>query len=245
MAGIEPAVPDFNWLEPEELYFALGEQCEIDRPLFQGDVFTNVPLPIFPRTPPAEGRCEVEFVGQMVMVVPHPCQCYHGDKLRASLTVAPVSEVLNYENFGTDRTGKKDAFALPDLLARSEGDENEGVSFVANFGKVVSVPSAYLAQNNRIACLSHMGMGLLSKRFIQFQSRVPCRLGEVMAFTQDQWNEAFLMQAWVRENGKLRGFSRWMREEIVIPSISDSKAVIPAHYLTSALPELLDEISKD
>jgi hypothetical protein len=237
MAVFEPAVLDLNWLEPEQLYFALGDQCEIDRPLFQGDVFAGVPLPILPKQVPS-GACEIEFVDSVVMVVPHPCQCYHGDKLRPFITVAPVSQVLNYDNFGADLTGKKDSFALPDLLGE------DGVSYVANFGKVTSLPYSYLPTNKRIACLSHMGIGLLSKRFIQFQARVPSRLGEVMAFSQDQWNEAFLMQAWVQKHGKLKGFAHWLRNEVVIESINSAAPLVPQNYVTSSLAELIEELKR-
>ncbi|WP_330265377.1 hypothetical protein [Streptomyces griseorubiginosus] len=240
---MEPAVPDLHWLEPEQLYFSVGPDCEIDRPLFQGDIFTDTILPVLPKRPPSPGEHPVEFVESVVMVVPHPCQCYHGDNLRKFITVAPVSQVLGYENFGADRTGKKDAFALPDLFAWRDGDE--GVSYIADFGRIVSIPSSYLSLKSRIACLSHMGMGLLSKRFIAFQSRVPSRLGEVMAATQHQWNEAFLMQAWVQKNGKLKGFSTWMRSQVMIPSINETDPITPGDYVTSSTAELLQDILAD
>ncbi|MFH9553292.1 hypothetical protein [Streptomyces sp. NPDC017435] len=243
MAAMEPAVPDLNWLEPEQLYFSVGQSCEIDRPLFQGDVFTDTLLPVLPKKPPGLGNHEIEFVESAVMVVPHPCQCYYGDNLRKFITVAPVTQVLSYENFGPDRTGKKDAFALPDLFSWQA--DGEGVSYIADFGRIVSIPSAYLSLKSRIACLSHMGMGLLSKRFIQFQSRVASRLSEVMAATQNQWNEAFLMQAWVQKHGKLKGFSTWMRSEVMIPSIDETTPVVPGTYVASSLPELLQEISAE
>jgi hypothetical protein len=236
MAAFEPAVEDLNWLEPEELYLASGESCEIDRPLFQGDIFTEIPLPVLPKTAPTIGKSQIEFVESIAMVVPHPCQCYYGDKLRPAITVAPVTQVLNYDNFGKDRDGKRDAFALPDLMG------GEGVSYIANFGKLVSLPSSYLELSKRIACLTHMGIGLLSKRFIRFQSRVPSQLAQVMAFSQDQWNEAYLMQAWVRKFGKLKGFTEWMKSQIFIESIDPNNQILPRDYLTSSLPELLEAV---
>jgi hypothetical protein len=66
-----------------------------------------------------------------------------------------------------------------------------------------------------------------------------------MAATQHQWNEAFLMQAWVQKHGKLKGFSTWMRSEVVIPSISELASVIPSHYVTSSMPELIEVISAE
>ncbi|MFF4563019.1 hypothetical protein [Streptomyces sp. NPDC001435] len=241
MSNVQPAVPDKNWLEPEELYLTRGDDCEIDRPLFQGDIFVDVLLPLLPKRPPVAGKVEIDFAESIVMVIPHPCQCYYGDKLRPYITVAPVTQVLDYENFGTDRTGRKDKFALPDLMMqKGEGHR----SFVADFGKIVSVPQSYLQLSNRVACLSHMGLGLLAKRFIQFQSRVPSEMAQVMAFTQDQWHESFLMQAWVRRHRSLKGFTEWMRSETCIAGIADGVPIIPYGYVTSAPEELMQAINE-
>ncbi|MFD4540876.1 hypothetical protein [Streptomyces bauhiniae] len=241
MTNVQPAVLDKNWLEPEELYLKRGGDCEIDRPLFQGDVFVNSPLPLLPKKPPAAGKVEVDFAESIVMIIPHPCQCYYGDKLRPFITVAPVRQVLDYDNFGEDRTGSKDKFALPDLVMQKSEDHK---SFVADFGRIVSVPQGYLQPQSRIACLSHMGLGLLAKRFIQFQSRVPSELAQVMAFTQDQWHESFLMQAWVRRHRTLKGFTTWVRTKKVIDGIAQGVPVIPYDYLTSAIDELIHAINE-
>lgn len=237
-----PAVPNVDWLEPEELYFTTGNECEIDRPLFQGDVLEGVVLPQLPTQPTAPGMQETAFVTSTVMVVPHPCQCYHGDKLRPFITVAPVTEVPDYENFGEDRRGAKDKFALPDLLPTVEG-ERQPRSHVANFGRLVSVPYRYLRTDARIACLSHKGLGLLAKRILQFQLRYPSELAQVMAYTYTQWQEAFLMQAWVRSHGSLKGYSKWIRGEQVIPALDLSKPVVPYNYLAGALDVLLEVVS--
>ncbi|MFF7176403.1 hypothetical protein ACIP8U_25945 [Streptomyces pseudovenezuelae] len=242
MTNIQPAVPDKNWLEPEELYLARGEECEIDRPLFQGDIFTGVPLPGLPKKPPAAGKVDINFSESIVMIIPHPCQCYHGDKPRPFITVAPVRQVFDYDNFGDDKTGNKDKFALPDLMMQ-KGDE-EHKSFVADFGKIISVPQLYLPTPNRIACLSHMGLGLVAKRFIQFQSRLPSQLAQVMALTQDQWQESFLMQAWVRRHQTLKGFTAWMRTAKSVAGIADGAPIIPYEYITSSPEELIQAIKE-
>jgi hypothetical protein len=237
------AVEDVNWLEPNELYFSLGSRCEIDRPLFQGDVITGVPIPTLPNIPPGAGAELIPNVSEaMVMLVPHPCQCYHGDNLRAHLTVAPLKEVPSYDNFGPDRTGAKDKFALPDLIIEDEGDSRI-TSHVADFGRLVAIPYRYLNTKNRVACLSHMGLGLLAKRLLQFQLRAPSTLANVMAYTQDQWNESFAMQAWVQRFTKLRGFTKWLHSEQDLALISAGLRGIPAEYLTSSLDQLLATIA--
>lgn len=238
-----PAVEDTNWLEPEDLYLQAGSSCEIDRPLFQGDVFTGVPLPSLPKRPPAPGKVPIDFTESLAMLLPHPCQCYNGDSLRPRLTVAPVTEVLNYDNFGEDRDRAYDKFALPDLPVIREGKESR-ISHVASFGRLVTVPKDYLSPSSRLACLSHRGLGLLAKRVIRFQLRMPTELISTMAYTASQWNEAFLMQAWVRKHGTLAGFSTWMQTPLTIWTINANEATVPQEVVTGALDILLEEISK-
>lgn len=237
----EPAVEDVNWLEPEDLYLVTGSACEIDRPLFQGDVFSGVPLPSMPRRPPQPGKVSIDFTESLAMIVPHPCQCYYGDNLRPLLTVAPVTEVPNYENLGPDKDRAYDKFALPDLPVTRDGRE-QLVSHMANFGRLLTVPKDYLPTSNRIACLSHKGLGLLAKRLIRFQLRMPSELSDTMAYTMNQWNEAFLMQAWVRKYKSLVGFSSWLKTPRMIASLDSINPVTPADFVVGALEVLLEEV---
>jgi hypothetical protein len=239
-------VEDSNWLEPEELYFARGailQGEELERPIYQGDVFVEVMLPSLPKQPVQSRNTTLDFSPTTVMVLPHPCQCYYGDKLRPQITVAPVSIVENYDNFGPMRDGLKDRFALPRLHI---GDQTDWKSSdcAAHFGKLISVPNRWLLPSQRVACLSHKGIGLLAKRVLGFQLRdKSTTLTFAMAQTQDEWNESFLMQAWVKQYGNLRGFTDWMRTPKVIEGLGRGLAVIPADYRTGALDALLAAIT--
>lgn len=239
-------VPDKNWLEPGELYHARGEiaqDTERDRPIYQGDVFENVPILTLPKEPPIPPEATFEISRQIVMVVPHPCQCYHGDKLRPHITVAPVQQVENYDNFTETKTGAKDKFGLPCLSLQKDGSW-EYLNHVANFSKIFSLPNKWLNVNSRIACLSHQGLGLLAKRVLGFQLRDnSTTLANAMAFTQSEWNESFLMQAWVRKNGSLKGFTTWMRNPQLIDGLGGGSAVVPADYRAGALDALLQAIT--
>jgi hypothetical protein len=240
----DPAVADANWLEPNDLYLLDGARVERDRPIYQGDVFANVPLLVLPEAPPATGRVELEVVCGPVMVVPHPCQCYHGDRLRPFLTLAPVSEVLNYGDFGRTRTGAKDKFALPDLPYRTEAGEWSEATCVADFGRLFSAPSGWLHIADRMACLSHRGLGLLAKRVLGFQLRYPLDLIAAMAFTSAEWNEAYLMQAWMRKHGSLDGYSKWMCTPTVIAGVGHADELVkPYDVRPSALDALLELIT--
>jgi hypothetical protein len=169
----------------------------------------------------------------LAMVIPHPCRCYRGDSLRKYLTVAPVLPVRNYSSFGPDRTGHKDKFALPDLL------ESEERSHVAGFGRLVSLPNSYRDVTHRVACLSHPGPGLLAKRVIGFQARVPLSLSTCTAAARNQWHEAFLMQQRVVRNRSLQGFSSWLTSPTDVPGMGQC---VPKQVMAVALPELLGRL---
>ena len=242
---IGPAVPDESWLEPPDLYLARGDDVEVDRPLFQGDIFWSIPALQLPTTPPDDlnGKIELDLNPQPAMLVPHPCQCYNGDNVRPHLTVAPVIPVENYENFGEDRKGAKDKFALPDLLVRDESNQWVARSHVADFGRLVTVPKKYFQHMpNRVSCLSHKGLGLLAKRLVQFQLRTDIDLANAMAYTTNEWNEALLMQAWVRKHNKLKGYSRFMFTAVNIPGVGDGP-VRPYDVRVGAFDVLLELIT--
>lgn len=232
------AVEDANWLEPQQLYLTVAPYCEIDRPVFQGDVFSRVSLPHLPSAPVPPGDASVPFIEGLCMVVPHPCQCYHGDKLRPRLTVAPVRQVPDYDNFGADYTGARDKFALPDLPVLTSG-RHVPTTHVADLGRLLTVGRQWLEPASRVACLSHHGLGLLAKRVLGFQLRYPTTLANTMAFTAAEWNEAFLMQAWVRREGRLKGFTDWLRTARVIPGVNGGRPIAPYEVRAGAVDALL------
>jgi hypothetical protein len=158
--------------------------------------------------------------------------------------VAPVTEVPNYENLGPNRDRAFDKFALPDLPVLRDGEERL-VSHIASFGRLLTVPKDYLSTSYRIACLSHKGLGLLAKRLIRFQLRMPSQLSDTMAYTMSQWNEAYLMQVWVRKYKSLEGYSSWLRMPRVIAALDPDNPVTPSDYVVGALDVLLDEVYAD
>lgn len=236
-------VADLNWLDSGLLYLQTAPSCEIDRPVFQGDVFADVPLPVLPMQKPGPGPVTLDFQYNLCMVVPHPCQCYHGDRIRPRLTVAPLSEVANFDNFGADRSGAKDKFALPGLPTSNPESTWTARDYVADLGRLTTVRSSWLLPDKRLACLSQEGLGLLAKRILGFQLRYPIALAAAMAYTAGEWSESFLMQAWVRRHGSLRGFTDWLRSEQIIEGINAGDPVVPYDVRAGALDVLLSSIS--
>lgn len=206
-------------------------------------MFANVPLLVLPDEAPRGSQVTVGVGRGHVMVVPHPCQCYHGDRLRPSLTFAPVKVVPNYGDFRPDRTGAKDKFALPDLPHRDAAGSWATATCVADFGRLFSASSGWLHLSDRVACLSHKGLGLLAKRVLGFQLRYTPDLATSMAFTAQEWSEAYLMQAWVRRHRSLCGYSKWLRTPIEIVGVgAPGESVVPYHVRAGAFDALLAAI---
>lgn len=238
----DPAVADANWLEPDDLYLTRGADVEIDRPIYQGDVFKDVPLPLLPQARPTTDQVEFQLERSTVMVVPHPCQCYHGDDLRPFLTVAPVTVVPNYGSFGTARTGAKDKFALPDLPIETQTGQWDAATCVADFGRLFSAPSNWLILPDRVACLSHQGLGLLAKRVLGFQLRYSTDLTTAMSYTAAEWNEAYLMQAWVRRYHTLDGYSAWMTTPKLISGVGLADELTKPYDVRAGAMDVLLEL---
>jgi len=233
-----PAVADTNWLEPSELYLATGAAVEIDRPVYQGDVFDGVPLPQLPVEMPVSPQIEVPLRTGLVIVVPHPCRCFHGDTLRTRLTVAPVEMADSYHEFRKDRSGWTARFGLPGLLGHTAMG-----GYVANFGQITSLPTSWLDLNKRVACLSHKGLGLLAKRVLGFQLRCPVDLGSAMNYTAGEWTEAFLMQAWVRKHQTLAGYTKWLKTPRVIDGVNAGEPIAPRELRETGHDILMTEIT--
>lgn len=239
MTSVAPAVADTNWLEPPELYLMTAGDVERDRPIYQGDVFADVPNLVTPAEPPSATRTEVAVERGPVMVVPHPCQCYSGDTLRPCLTVAPIKVVAGYYDFRPDRSGAKDKFALPDLPYRDSNGRWLTATCVADFGRLLSAPSSWLDLEQRVACLSHKGLGLLAKRVLGFQLRFPSTLSATMAYTHNEWYEAFLMQAWIRRHRSLKGYSAWLRTAIDLPTVGAPGELVKPYDVRGSANDVL------
>lgn len=241
------AIRNEKWLEPPDLYSCPGFEIARTRPIFQGDVFEGVHLPELPPLPPFEDRVEIPWCACAVMVLPHPCECYHGDSLRPWLTVAPVRLAENYGDFGHDLTGGKDKFPLPDLmLFNTKGTQystsvRPSESYVAAFGQMVSIPSTYLDRQRRIASLTHKGLGLLAMRILSFQLRANFSISQTLTYTADQWAEADLMQAWVEKNGILGGYTQWLKKDVIPHPLAPSRSIRRDELLASR-PDILMEM---
>jgi hypothetical protein len=119
------------------------------------------------------------------------------------VTLKPQGEFLK-----EDWSSPYAKFPLPDL----DGTD----LYWADLNRLVSIPCSWIESSKRIACLSHVGVALLNKRLMMFQSRVPVRLDNLMAELMAQWVEAEVWTEWTRITGRPKGFSDYLKTEKLI-----------------------------
>lgn len=216
----EPA-KDEEWkrLEPSELYLARGDPVPLERPLFQGDVFQEEPVPYIEKA--ADEQFYTRLDTRVVMVMPHPCSCYRGDNLRDRLTVASVLPVPVGQKITTVDWQTLNQFPLPEVRDGQDG--------IADIGELATIPSEVLAPERRIACLSLTGVAWLHKRILKYMTRRRWLITNLETELLEQWDDVEIWQAWVRSKGTRKGYEAWKRSVVNIAGIGDvePRTVIP------------------
>lgn len=162
-----------NW---SALYRARGDEVSATRPIFTGDIF---------RMPGASGMgVEDEFV----LVLQHPCALRtNGVDLVSRLLVAEVREHQLISAGDWKRHFK--FMPLPDMHAT-------GTHFAAHLHTPDIVDSEALLLDNRIVSMSQAGVNLLLQRWVHHNSRVIVPTIEYQKVTEEQFEEADLVEDW-------------------------------------------------
>lgn len=130
--------------DPSELYLALRDEVNSDRPLFTGDVFADVPALGFG-----------EPAG--VVIVAHPCTFRQGASLRDSVLVCPVERPGQSIGRRMWQRGHFDWTPLPNV-------EGDGLLSVGNLEQMTRSQVPDLMNSRRLACMSEFGINLLQQR---------------------------------------------------------------------------------
>jgi hypothetical protein len=162
--------------DSEDLYRARGADVLETRPLFTGDVFSDVTIPGI------DGN-------NIAIIVGHPCTIRGARGLpaeRISVAVVRPHQAAPPHRWSV---GFFDRMPLPEL----QGDE----FYAAHFIDSAPVASATLDPGKRVACLTEFGVNLLQQRMIWHLTRleVPtARLHEAFSHT---FEEADLLEEWL------------------------------------------------
>jgi hypothetical protein len=210
----------------DEIYLARAGEVDPYRPICQGDIFGNVEIPGL------AGRTRA-------MVLSHPCAMRAGPRLRARVTVAPVSDHQNIP-LAEWSTGHLRLMPLPVLDL-----EQPGQAHAAKLEEPMTIASSNLALEDRLATLSNRGIVLLEQRYIHNHSRasIPLELlYEVSAAVleelelQESWNLA-LVRPGVEGGGDLTALLEQEAEAF-------DQVMLSAHEDTRSLRELLQTSSE-
>lgn len=188
----------------DALYRARGDEVSQTRPIFTGDVFTNVHLP------GSTGKTKA----RSVVVLQHPCSMRtNGVDLAWQVLVAEVTNRKEIDEPGWVN-GNYNLMPLPDIRPDLTSQSQHQA---ANFDNLYTVAPANLT--SRIASLSPFGVNLLLQRWVHFSSRVVVPTHTFHEQTVAFYEEADLIEEWWDQAGgdDLRDEARacldWLRAD--------------------------------
>lgn len=184
---------------PDEYYLAVDPA----RPLFQGDVFDDVPFVKVKsgNSPDADPNVVVER--RRVCTMLYPCDMYsHEGELARVQAVAVVRQKQERENFPANWDGSYNLFPYLSL----EGDD---VMWFADFRTCANVDRSYLRVDKRIASLSLLGWSYFRQRIALNYTRSQIRLDRLMTNGRETWTELRLWQEWSGVKRTTDGFQKW------------------------------------
>ena len=156
---------DYEWFPPADRLYADPPIPRETREVFQGDVFSDVPVHRYPFRP---GQSEVEprtSVG-FAMILGHPCELSQLEK-GADLPwrlICPVAEDRD-RRLRPDGDGNFYAFPLPNLFEAED-------LWYADFRFLSTIDRRYLDPSHRVSALSHPGWLALQRRLAHFLTRI-------------------------------------------------------------------------
>lgn len=170
----------------EALYYYRGDEVTQTRPIFTGDVFTDVPV-------------EQDRV-VTVILLQHPCALRtDGVSLTERIPVVEVVESRALQQ--GDWRGDYKLMPLPELF-----EATPEVHYAAKFTEIHVVNEKRLKTGIRVACLSAFGVNVLLQRWVYHNSRAVVKTEKYDEFTSAQYEEADAMEEWCTTRSK-RGVS--------------------------------------
>jgi hypothetical protein len=175
------------------------------RPVFQGDVFEDVPfvkaMAGNRSADPPRVRIERRYVAALL----HPCDMYGtpGRSLNRVQVVAIVkkADMTVPENWG----GAWSVCPLPDLFG-------DGEMWVIDLNRLANIDRTYLTKENRVRCLSETGWAVFRQRLANAGTRGVPRLEDLIAVGETTWQETQLETEWLSAGRTASSFEEWLEE---------------------------------
>ena len=187
-----PPTPDDYYLELDPAH-----------PLFQGDVFDDVPFVKVRAGNSVEAEPNIDVERRRVCALLYPCDMYNEVGVLARVqAVAIVRELTAGERFPADWNGSFNLFPYPGLA----GDD---ATWIADFRTTANVDRSYLRADRRVASLSMMAWAYFRQRITLNYTRANMRLARLIDNSTELWTETMLWQEWSQARGSTEGFQKW------------------------------------
>ncbi|MDN4161080.1 hypothetical protein [Nocardioides abyssi] len=172
------------------------------RPLFQGDVFRDVPFTKARSAGNPDRDPNVVIERRMVALLGYPCDIYNDGRLVKVQTVAPVVDATKM-GIPPDWDGAFTLAPLPDLL----GDGN---TYAVDLRTAANIDASYLTTDRRVRALSEDGWALFRQRTILCDTRAMIELAPLRDFGSPLWAEIELWQEWNEAGQDPAAFQPWL-----------------------------------
>lgn len=189
-----------DWFPERDRYF-FARPPEVDRPVFQGDIFRAVPTILVgnpdvaaalfadehlpdevDRVPSeAEIRSSMAIAGGYAMVLPHPCNFFEGEKgaVTRTRTVARLKPAAELGGRKLVRSGN----VVHTIWAPSWTDPADQESeWAVDLRTITTVDRAYLHRGRRVAAVSYPAWIAVIRRLALFFGRIRLTPAEAASF---------------------------------------------------------------
>lgn len=172
------------------------------RPLFQGDVFADVPF-VKARSAGNPARDpNVTIERRTVALLGYPCDVYdHGRPTK----VQSVSLVVDARKRGVPSNwdGTYTLCPLPDL-------HGDGVMWAVDLGMVANIDVSYLDRTKRVRSLSEDGWAVFRQRKVLTSTRTLVSIPKLRAAGRALWTEVELWHEWNATGAPEEEFQEWL-----------------------------------
>ncbi|MCA1603019.1 MAG: hypothetical protein LC776_15755 [Acidobacteria bacterium] len=166
-----------------KLYRARGDEVEITRPFFTGDVFEKVDVILL-----GQAKCK------NVVILQHPCAMrLDGVSLVPQLLMAEARQHRPLDERQWRRYGK--LMPLPSLFTSVDSGRRHQAAL---FDELYLVDPDKL-RDKRVACMSQFGVNVLLQRWVHHNSRVVVPTSTFHEQTGGVYEEADLIEEWCDE----------------------------------------------
>jgi hypothetical protein len=172
------------------------------RPIFQGDVFRDVPIVKAPAGGGLDADPKVSIDRRTVAIIGYPCEMYAQGVLAKVQSVAVVRQAHKL-GIPEHWQGAFGTCPLPDL-------HGDGELWAVDFRALSPVDRTYLTSENRLACLTEFGWAYLRQRLALYLTRAAITINDLQEAGKATWQETLLWQHWNASDRPPGAFQSWL-----------------------------------